>query len=218
MWSYPPPNWSCSSACSIRTDRRRLAEIKRRARDGAEFSAGNQPLVDWGETVGGDRQFVAQDVARVLPGEVEVGVVREVDRRGLVRRGGVLDLQLVAVCQGVDDLDRQVAGITLFAVGAGVRQGHLKPRLLDRPPCLPDGLVESPDAAMQVVFPIVDGKRVGRAVEGEPALGDAVAVAADQCPEIRVSRQVVLQPVESQNDVGIAAVAIGAVSETTIPP
>ena len=58
---------------------------------GAQLAGRDQRRVDRREAVRVDQQLVAEDVARALAGEVEVGVVGEVDDRGLVGRRRVVD-------------------------------------------------------------------------------------------------------------------------------
>src|SRR5206468_8796555 len=59
------------------------------------------------EVVGREHHFVAEDVARLVgAGQVEVGVVGKVNRSRLVRRGRVIDLQLVLVGERVRDRGR----------------------------------------------------------------------------------------------------------------
>ena len=107
-------------------------------------------------------------------------------RHSLSVGGGlILHLEFIVVGQAVGDLVGELAGIALFAVGAHVREDGADGVLrLDRLG-LPDDLVESLQAAVQVVGAVVDGQRIFLAVEGELALGDAVGVAADGGAEVR---------------------------------
>ena len=89
---------------------------------GLQFAGGDQFVVDGGEAVGVDHHFVVQDVAFALPGEVEVGVVGEVDDGGLVGGGGVIDLELVLRGEGVDHFRGQGAGKAFLAILADVGQ------------------------------------------------------------------------------------------------
>ena len=77
--------------------------------------------------------------------------------------------------------DVELAGIAFFAVGAGVASARARPSA--HRPGLPDDFVEALDAAVEVVGGVVGGEGVFLAVEGELALGDAVAVAADEAPK-----------------------------------
>ena len=65
--------------------------------DRLDLAGRDQRVVDRRVVVGGDHQLVVEDRAVALAGEVEVAVVGQVDRRRLVGRGDVVDLQLVVV-------------------------------------------------------------------------------------------------------------------------
>ena len=67
-------------------------------------------------------EFVTENRRRCGPGQVEVAVIGEVDRRGLVGGRLVVDPQLVLVGERVGDGRGEVAGIAFFAVGADVGQ------------------------------------------------------------------------------------------------
>ena len=79
-----------------RADRRRLPEVERRAGDRRELAGRDQRGVDRREAIGVERQPVLQDVAASFAGQVEVAVLRQVDRRRLVGRRFVFEDQLVA--------------------------------------------------------------------------------------------------------------------------
>ena len=153
--------------------------------DGGDLAGGNQRAVDRGVVVGGEHQFVVVDRGRAVARQIEIGVVREIDGRGLVGRGFVFDAELVLVGEGVGDLRGERARIALFAVGAGVGEddafagGGLE-RL-----ALPDDLVEAAlDAAVERVGRVVDGERVVLAVERELAGGDPIRDAAGRAAEV----------------------------------
>ena len=74
-----------------RADRCRLAEVERRAVDRLHLAGRDQRRVDRREAVGLELQLVAEDRALALAGQVEVGVVREVDDRRRVGRRRVVD-------------------------------------------------------------------------------------------------------------------------------
>src|SRR6516164_1251662 len=82
------------------SDRGRLVEIERCARDGSQLSGWNQALVDGGELAGLDHQFVPQDVAGSIIFQVEVGMVSKIDHGRLIGLGSVL---AVVLQQGVTD-------------------------------------------------------------------------------------------------------------------
>src|SRR5262249_55566187 len=100
------------------SDRGRLGEIERCARDGSQLPGWNQALVDGGELVGLDHQFVPQDVAGSSIFQVEVGMVSKIDNGRLIRLGGVLDLQTVLVRQSVSNRTTEIARKAFFPIFA----------------------------------------------------------------------------------------------------
>ena len=81
-----------------------LAEVERRALDGGDLAGRDQRAVDRRVVVGGEHQLVVVDRRRAGAGEIEVGVIGQVDRRGLVGRRLVVDAELVLVGERVRDL------------------------------------------------------------------------------------------------------------------
>ena len=76
-----------------RADGRWLAEIERCAFNFPQFTGWNQRAINRRKLIGVDRHYVLEDVA--LAGQVEIGVVREVQHGVLVRRGRVFNLELI---------------------------------------------------------------------------------------------------------------------------
>src|SRR5690606_19907823 len=62
-----------------------------------DFTGRDQTLINWGEMIGGQHQLVIEDVALTGPGQVEVGVVGQVDDGILIGAGGVVDFEGVVV-------------------------------------------------------------------------------------------------------------------------
>ena len=221
-----------------RADGVRGAEVERRARDRnvvAERDLGGvrrRVLVRVHLNV----LAVGRARGRGLAGQVEVAVVGLVDDRvqvrGLVGRL-VVDGQLAGVVQGVghDRLElRRVAGaavraagrtgrVALVAIRADQRELHARGALAVHGLRRPDVVAPADQAAVQRVAVVVDrqGVRDGpdtRLVQGERALGDAVAVPADRLAEVRaavrddgraVELDVVGERLEAEHDVGLAA-------------
>src|SRR6516162_4453267 len=125
------------------SDRGRLVEIERCARDGSQLPGWNQTLVDGGELTGLDHQFVPQDVAGSGIFQVEVGMVSKIDNGRLIRLGGVLDLQTVLVRQSVSDRTAEIARKTFFPIFTRVRQLELRSVAGVYPYRFPDHLIES---------------------------------------------------------------------------
>ena len=182
---------------------------------GVERAGRDQRRVDRRVAVGVQPQLVVLDRPGALAGQVEVGVVGQVDVGRLVGRGGVVHLQPVAVVERVDHGHRQRAGEAALAVGARAGQPHARRSSSVLTGCRrPDDLVEALEPAVQRVRAVVGVERVGDAVERELRAADAVAVAADDRAEVRVGLRVGLarvagDGVEAERDVGLAPAPVG---------
>jgi hypothetical protein len=130
-----------------------------------------------------EEDLVTENVA--LAGEVEVGVLRQVHHGRLVGGRGVIEAQGVVVGHGVNRLHRELAGVTFLAIGASVGQLQRRAELALVAGRLPDALVEAFQPAVQGVGIVVGGEGVFLTLQGELALGDAVAVTAYQAAEVR---------------------------------
>src|SRR5215469_17680570 len=126
------------------SDRGRLVEIERCARDGSQLPGWNEPFVDGGELAGLDHQFVPQDIAGSGIFQVEVGMVSKIDNGRLIRLGGVLDLQTVLVRQSVSNRTTEIARKAFFPIFACVRQLQRRSVAGVYPFGFPNHLVESP--------------------------------------------------------------------------
>lgn len=69
--------------------------------------------------------------------------------------------------------------------------------------------MEAVGTAVEAVAVVVDGEPVDGVIEGEAALVDAVAVAADECAEVAVDVDVVVDIVVAEDYVDGVAVAAG---------
>ena len=123
----------------------------------------------------------------MLPFEIEIGVVREVDDRRFVGRGFVFDAAYVVFRPPVGDRAGEVARIALLAVGAQAREPHAGPVGFEQRFAPPHHAVESLRSAVQMAGPaaqrLVRGEVHRVAVERKRGAADAVAVAADQGSE-----------------------------------
>src|SRR5690606_20905862 len=117
-------------------------------------------------------------------GEVEVGVLREIDDGGPVRGRGVVEAESVVVGEGIHRADGKRPGVSLLEVRTHIAE--FKGRTLRGLPGLggPDTLVKPPDPAVEMVRAVVRREGPRFAVEHEPSLGDAVAVTPDQATEV----------------------------------
>ena len=187
----------------------RGAEIERGARHRSPLAGGNQGGTDRGEAGGVQRDHIAHHVARVIARQVEIAVVGQVQHRGLAGRGFVLQPQLVVFVQCVGRGDLELAGKAFLAIGADVAQHHLRVRPAGDGVDLPHPLVEAPKAPMQRVRPVIGGERIGLAVQGELALGNAVGIASHRRAEIVGMAEIFLGTVIAQGDVGLVTGLVG---------
>jgi hypothetical protein len=159
-------------------DGRRPGEVKRGARDRGELAGRDQGGVDRGEAARRQLQEMLLDGARALPGEVPIGVIGEVDDRGSVGFGPVVDAQPVVVIETVGHRHCQRSAVPLLAIGTDPRQAHAGRVIVPHVLGVPDALVETDHAAMERIGAVVGGELIGRAIEGEAAGGDAVGIAS----------------------------------------
>ena len=99
-------------------DGHRLAEVEWRAGHIGHHARGYQGGVDRGERVGCQCQLVPQHIANAGTGQVEVGMVGQVDMGRPVGGGAVVDPQRILVGQRIGDREIQVARIAFLTVGA----------------------------------------------------------------------------------------------------
>ncbi len=186
-------------------DRPGGGEVERRPAHRLVRPVRDLPLVDRGVGVGVDGEEVAEDVTAALAGQVEVGVVGQVDDGGVVRGGAVVDGQLPRRRQGVGDAHVQCAGEALVAVRAVQAQQDAVRDLLG----LPHPVGEAVRAAVQGDAVAGGGERVVRAVEGDPAAGDPVGVPADGGAVVPGRAEYVRQLVAAEQELGPDAGPVG---------
>jgi hypothetical protein len=126
---------------------------------------------------------VAEDVAFAGALQIKVSVVGEVDDCGFIRGGGVIDLQLVLIGEGVDHFGGQSPGEAFLAILADVSELDGRPLGGGRFADLPQLLAESERSAVQRIGAVIDGRVVSLALQRELRAADAVAVAADEGAE-----------------------------------
>src|ERR1700677_1901989 len=78
----------------------------------------------------------------------------------------------------------------------------------DRPRCLPNHLVEPDSAAVQRIDSVIDSELIVHAVQGELPPGDAIAVTADEGPEVRIGFEVPGKGIKTQYHVRVLAVTV----------
>ena len=97
----------------------RLAEIERRAFYRSQISRRDELTADRRDLVGVDRQLMIEHIPRSRAGEVEIGMVRQIDERILIRRGLVFDFQFIGIGERIADFG-----------GSDFRGSHSSPSLL----------------------------------------------------------------------------------------
>ena len=118
----------------------------------------DQPCPDRGVPVGIDLELVVEDRRGTRPGEVDVGVVRQVDDRRRTRCRPIVEPHRIVGGEGRPHRDAQLARITFIAVRTHMRELHpCAAGVRTRPRHRPVDAVEPQVAAVNVV-----GLRVGR--------------------------------------------------------
>ena len=188
-------------------------EIKRCTGHGGDFARGNEALFHGGIVGGMDGELVAVNVAVTSAAQVETGVIGQIHRRGRIGGRDVVHAQGIAVNGRIGHRHFQGAGVTLFASGAAVMQLQGLAIGGGQGFGLPQNFVEAHLATVEVTGHaagfVVGGQGCGHTVEGEAALGNAVAVAADEAAEVGRAGAVALQVVKAEDHVTGLPTAIG---------
>src|SRR5215472_1713945 len=117
-------------------------------------------------------------------------MIGQVEDARFVGGGSVIDLQLVSGCQRIRNGDRESAGVTFLAVITDVAQlnrGRAFSRCVFGPP---DAFIEPLGASVQRILAVILLQAILAAIERKPAIGDAVAVTADERAEIRFGAEI----------------------------
>ncbi len=190
-------------------DLHRLGEIHHRILDRLDLAGGYPAAIDRGVVIRGDHQLVVENRSAAGTGQVEVGVMGQVDRRGLVGLGPIADDQLVGVGELVDDPDVKVAGIALLPIGTLVgAKEHGGPGPLDGLD-LPVSLIESLDTTVQVVSAIVLRQGVLLVADLELTARDPVRDPAGGGAKIGMARQVAFEGIEAKHHILELPIAAG---------
>ena len=188
-------------------DRARLPEVEGRRRDVAALAGRNQRRIDWRVAFSEQRESMTEHVARAR--EIEERVIGDIDDRRPVGRRAVLHRQLVALAERICGGNLQRAWIAAGTVRTHVTEhdacGRTASHLVD----LPQHLVQTVYAAVQMVRSIVRFQRVLPAVETELAARNAVGIAADSGAEVLRLGHVVTRRFVAQHDIAADAAAIG---------
>ena len=189
-------------------DRGEAAEIHRRPLRAVQRDnpSGRQAvLVVLGEAVRKNLDALPLHAAAVVPVQIKVGVVGQVDDRVAVAQRPVEDGQAVLLVEGIFDRDDQIARIALLPVGAEVGKDHAL--LVGNLP-VPQPPVKAGRPAVQVVGAVVDRKMVLLPSQGKSAPADAVGVAARHRAKAGGLPLIVLDAVAPQHDVPQLSLAV----------
>ena len=186
----------------------RFREVEGRSCNRLQFSGGDQRLVSRCEPVCMEREFMAEDVPAAHSGQIEIGVLRQVDGGCLVRRGAVVDFEGVFVGERIGHFHIERTRVAFLSVRAGICEPYAAPAgFLERFRC-PDHLVKASFAAVQVIGAVVGGKRPGFPVEGEGGSADPVSVPPDEGAEVGRLFQIPCERIVSKCDVAGRALGV----------
>ena len=146
-----------------------------------------------------------QDVAATLTLQIEVSVLGEVHRRGLIRARFVFDLPFISIGEPVGDADLQIARIAFIAMRAEMAEAHTLRVITAQAFRLPHRFVEALQAAMKragnACRMVVGGECVSLPVQCEAGMGDTVGIAPGHSAMKRRVAQIILQRVVAQHHV-----------------
>ena len=155
-------------------------------------------------------QPLVRHIAAAFAREVEIGVVRQIDHRGLISVGAIIDFECVVPGDGIGDGRGERARKTAIAVGTDQRQTQSGLRTVVYR-CLPDFLLKPSRATVDHDFLIRARafERNGPAVQRKAAVAaDAIGVTTDDGTEyaaLFIGGQVVI----AEHDVELAAAPVG---------
>lgn len=135
-------------------------------------------------------------------------MVGEIDYRGGIGGGRVVEGQCARLIQRVALLDLQGARVTLVARGTGQCEGDTGARIGLHGLDTPDPLVETLRAAMERVGLVIQRERIDFAIQGKARPGNAVDLSADGRAEVIWMLHITGQIIVAQGDVGRMALAI----------
>ena len=172
----------------VAADRLGRAEIHRRALDAPDLAGGNELAIDGGVEIRLDGKLMVEHLAGAMAGQIPIAVMDEIADRRPIGLGFDLQDEAVLLVEAVDDRGIEIAGKTLLAIGRAIGKGD--GAAVRRGAAGPEMLVETPEAAMQMIAALVAAQLMGFSVEDEPAAADAIAVAPADRPEIAVRDEI----------------------------
>ena len=167
----------------VRVDRladgARRGKIKGRKCNAAEPADRNHRGIRGRDLIAVDLQYIVENAAVALAVEIEVGVVRQIDRRLFIRHRMIENTEL-SVFKNICHAYVEFPGVVFFTVGRSQVETKLVPHDL----VIPDLFVEADLAAVQVIAAVVAVKLILHAVDRQLALSDAVAESSDERTQI----------------------------------
>ena len=168
----------------------------------------------------GDRRVVRREVLRSeepqhmvmdggvsLAGEIEVGVIGEVDHRRSRRARLIADVEGVVLQEAIGHLHLQLAGEALLTIEGDVAEYE---RGIVHLLGIPDTEVEARGPAVETIGTVIDPEAVGLVIKRKLPLRDPIAVATDDGAEVLLLRpEIVVEAVVSEDDVHRLAVPVG---------
>lgn len=126
-------------------------EVERCFLNAFHFSGRNTGFVKRGVPRCFEFQMMVEDGSLALSGQIEITVIRHIDRCIPVTGGGKFDVQMTGVREEIDRFCLDLARISFISIGTGEGEFHAGTfRILDR--CtLPNLLVPADAAPMQVI-------------------------------------------------------------------
>jgi len=193
----------------VLADQLGFGEIEGSSLDGGDFTGGDQGGIDGEIVAGEDFLDIGPHVAGSVAAEIEIAVMREINRRRPVGGGEVLDFEEVGIGEGVEDGDFEVAGKSLGSVG--VENGEADGRAVGGHAGfgVPHALGQALESAVQAVGSLVHGDGISRVVDGEHAVGNAIGVAAGDAAHEGAGHFIIFGGIEAEDHVAELAVFVG---------
>ena len=182
------------------------AEIHGRAVHGQDPPGGQSPLPDFQKLRTVQCELLLQNSARVVPRQIEIAMVGEIDDGFPVAHALIENPQTVVVLQQISDADAQIAGEAALPVRAEPEKAHAVRQKLR----LPELLVEAErEIAVQIGAVVVVRERIAHTVQREGGAGDPVGMAANGGAEKAAVRLVLREGVVAEHHIPAAAVRAG---------
>lgn len=184
-------------ALGLHADRPGMAEVEHGAVHGLDDAGGNQLVVDGQIGTGRQHQPVIKDARGAAIVEVEIGVVREIAQRRLLRSRGQFDRQRAGDLEAIGAGRVESAGKAHVAIRRMQGESH-EVRAMQGD--LPYALAEALGAAMQrVLAEEIPVRLIAHSGDDEAAVPDAIGIAAGDRAHIRRVGGIVVECFEAED-------------------